>query len=280
MNKDQYINSCFKGEIIYGDNFSQNEIKEWFEMEKEGYSSLDSIELDDLDKNIYHYHSLNKFYGFKYLKSITSFKNVLGIGSASGNEFEPIIKKIENLYILEPSDVLKEKKISALEINYESPTIDGTINFPDNKFDLITSFGVLHHIPNVTFVFSEISRVLNKDGIFLFREPIVSMGDWREKRYGLTKNERGIPIKELKRIIMSNNFEIIAENYCFTLTTPLNRIFRKFFKNPIYYYKFYLFLDKIISKLLVFNIKYHTTNKYDKLYPQNVFFVLKKRNLD
>jgi hypothetical protein len=97
---------------------------------------------------------------------------------------------------------------------------------------------------------SEICRVLNNDGVFLFREPIVSMGDWRENRHGLTKNERGIPIKVLKRIIKENHFEIIAENYCFTLTTPLNKIFRKFSKNPIYYYKFYILLDKLISKFL------------------------------
>ena len=280
MDKDKYLEKCFKGEIIYGDNFDVDEIKNWFEMEEEGYSSLETIELEDLNKNIYHYHQLNKSYGFNYIDSIKSFQNVLGIGSAKGIEFEPIIEKIEKLYILEPSDVLRENKIKTLDIHYEKPTINGEINFENNKFDLITSFGVLHHIPNVSFVMSEIYRVLNNGGVFLFREPIVSMGDWRENRPGLTKNERGIPIKVLKKIIKENNFEIIAENYCFTLTTPLNKIFRKFSKNPIYYYKFYILLDKLISKILSFNIKYHTTNKYDKLYPQNVFFVLKKRNLD
>lgn len=280
MNQDQYIEKCFKGEIIHGDNFTHDEIKEWFEMEKEGYSSLDTNELNDLNNNIYHYHELNKIYGYKYLSSIKTFENVLGIGSATGDEFEPIITKINNLYILEPSEALKSKKIKNVVINYESPTIDGKINFENNKFDLITSFGVLHHIPNVSFVISEINRVLNKDGLFLFREPVVSMGDWRENRKGLTKNERGIPIKVLKKIIEQNNFEIIAENYCFTLTTPLNKLFKKLFKNPIYNYKLYLLIDKLISKYLASNIKYHTKNKFDKLYPQNVFFVLRKRNLD
>ena len=280
MNQDNYIEKCFNGEVIYGDNFNIDEINKWFEMEKEGYSSLGTLELKDLNKNIYHYHQLNKLYGFKYIDSLKNFKNVLGIGSATGIEFDPIIDKIESLHILEPSDILREKKIKILDIKYVEPTIEGVINFENNKFDLITSFGVLHHIPNVSFVISEISRVLNNGGLFLFREPIVSMGDWRKKRYGLTKNERGLPIKVLKKIILENNFEIIAENYCFTLTTPLNKIFIKFCKTPIYYYKTYLLFDKIISKLLRLNIKYHATNKYDKLYPQNVFFVLKKRNLD
>ncbi len=280
MSKDNYLEKCFKGEIIYGDNFNIEEIKTWFEIEKEGYSRLGTTELEDLNNSIYHYHELNKLCGFKYINSVKKFDNVLGIGSATGIEFEPIIEKINNLNILEPSDDLKENKIKHIEINYKEPTIKGDIDFEENKFDLITSFGVLHHIPNISFVISEISRVLKKDGFFLFREPIVSMGDWREDRFGLTKNERGIPINELKRIIKENNLEVIAENYGFTLTTPLNKIFRKFSKNPIYYYKFYLVIDKLLSNILKFNIKYHAKNKFDKLYPQNVFFVLKKRNLD
>ena len=39
MDKDKYLEKCFKGEIIYGDNFDVDEIKNWFEMEEEGYSS-------------------------------------------------------------------------------------------------------------------------------------------------------------------------------------------------------------------------------------------------
>lgn len=280
MNQDTYIKECFNGELIYGDNFNIDQINKWFEIEKEGYSSLGTLELEDLNKNIYHYHQLNKLYGYKHIDYIKTFKNVLGIGAASGIEFDPIIDKIENLHILEPSDKLRVKKIKTLDIKYEEPTIEGVINFEDNKFDLITSFGVLHHIPNVSFVISEISRVLNDGGLFLFREPVVSMGDWRANRYGLTKNERGLPIKVLKKIILENNFEIIEENYCFTLTTPLNKIFIRLCKTPIYYFKTYLLFDKIISKFLRFNIKYHPKNKFDKLYPQNVFFVLKKRNLD
>ena len=39
MNQDNYIEKCFNGEVIYGDNFNIDEINKWFEMEKEGYSS-------------------------------------------------------------------------------------------------------------------------------------------------------------------------------------------------------------------------------------------------
>lgn len=77
----------------------------------------------------------------------------------------------------------------------------GKISFEDNSFDLITSFSVLHHVPNVSFVISELVRVLSKDGYLLIREPIHSMGDWSVKREGLTKNERGIHYKLLEQFI-------------------------------------------------------------------------------
>lgn len=277
MIQNEYIEKCLNGEFLYGNNFDEKEIKKWFEEEKEGYSNLDSKELEDLSKDNYHYDNLNLLYGFKHVKKQDSFKKVLGIGAAGGHEFKIISSRIESLYILEPSEELKENKVNNLRINYKSPNISGKIEYEDEKFDLITCFGVLHHIPNVSFVFSEISRVLSKDGFFLVREPIISMGDWRRDRKGLTKNERGIPIKVFKEIIKENNLEIVAENYCFTFTTLINRIFSKFLKHPVYYYNFYLYLDKIISNIFKNNIKYHNRNKFDKFYPQNVYFVLKKK---
>lgn len=131
MNQDTYIKECFNGELIYGDNFNIDQINKWFEIEKEGYSSLGTLELEDLNKNIYHYHQLNKLYGYKHIDYIKTFKNVLGIGAASGIEFDPIIDKIENLHILEPSDKLRVKKIKTLDIKYEEPTIEGVINFEE-----------------------------------------------------------------------------------------------------------------------------------------------------
>lgn len=112
------------------------------------------------------------------------FKNVLGFGSAWGNEFEPICNMIGNLTIIEPSDNLVNNKIGNLTPKYIKPSIDGKLPFSNNSFDLITCFGTLHHIPNVSFVISELIRVLKKDGYLLLREPIISMGDWRKPEMG------------------------------------------------------------------------------------------------
>ena len=266
----------FSGLKLYGNDFKTNAIKKWYQEEAEGYSNLSSREIILLNKGIYLYENVNLIHGYKFLDKNRKYKNVLGIGSATGHEFLPIIDKIENLYILEPSDKLQGNKVKEKRINYVKPEINGEIKFEDDFFDLITCFGVLHHIPNVSFIISEVYRVLKKDGVFLLREPIVSMGDWRYPRPGLTKNERGIPVDFLRKDLTNKNFKINQEHYCFTLSSFFSRITRRFLKKPIYAYRGYVLFDKIISQLLKWNIKYHTTNKYRRVFPQSVYFVIRK----
>jgi SAM-dependent methyltransferase len=99
-------------------------------------------------------------YGYKYLKKISGFNKVLGLGSSWGYEFLPIIDKIRELHIIESSLQTRSKKLGSLIPVYHTPNVSGVIDFPDNSFDLITVFSTLHHIPNVTFVLKELFRVL------------------------------------------------------------------------------------------------------------------------
>lgn len=270
------MENYFDGHKLYGDDFSIDKITEWYKEEEEGYSKIESRELELLDKGIYLYEHINKIHGYKFLDKNRTYKNVLGIGSATGHEFLPILDRIENLYILEPSDKLKGQKIRDKNITYVKPEIIGDILFEDDFFDLVTCFGVLHHIPNVSHVLKEIYRTMNNDGIFLLREPIVTMGDWRHLRYGLTKNERGLPKPFLDEQIDKLNLEIISEKYCFTLSSFFSKITQNLLSKPIYGYKSYVYFDKIISSIFKNNVKYHTENKFQRLFPQSVYFVLKK----
>ncbi len=130
------------------------------------------------------------------------FNEALGIGSAYGNEFMPIAQNIKQVTILDPSDAFSDvKEIYETPCKYIKPNPNGNMPFETNQFDLVTSMGVMHHIPNVSHVMSECYRCLNKGGIMLLREPIASMGDWRKLRTGLTKRERGIPLQILNEII-------------------------------------------------------------------------------
>ena len=193
---------------MYGDDFTFDEIRQWYEDEKEGYAEL----VKNYPKSYhYGYHKVNQLFGYRFLPK-RKYKNVLGIGSAYGDEFSPISAMTENVYILEPSDNLKSSKIGETSVVYKKPNINGSIDFPDNYFDLIVCLGTLHHIPNVTYVLSELYRCLNRGGYVLLREPINSMGNWRQKRAGLTKRERGIPYSYFEKILPDLGFKQIKRS--------------------------------------------------------------------
>ncbi|MEK6927955.1 MAG: class I SAM-dependent methyltransferase [Nanoarchaeota archaeon] len=259
----------FSGEKLYGDDFNVSKIKEWYNDEKEGYSG---IVKKRIKKYSYQFHEFNKKYGFSKLNNITKFPRVLGFGAAYGDEFLPIINKIKQVYIVEPSDKLRAKKIGDKTPVYVKSSIQGKLPFENNYFDLITCLGVIHHVPNVSFVFSELVRVLNKGGYLLIREPTVSMGDWNKPRHGLTKRERGIPLGIMHELIKSNGLEIVAEN---RILFPLTR--RLAGNTEGTNSKLLVFLDGLMSRLFSWNKKYHARRIIDKLQPQSVYLVLRKK---
>lgn len=261
------LRDFFSGRKLYGDDFNIKQIKGWYKDEKEGYSGLNEI------KNyVYRFHALNKIHGYNKIKNIKKFKRVLGFGSAFGDELLPVIDKIEEVYIVEPSKKLRAKDINGKKVTYINPKANGELKFKDNFFDLITCFGVLHHIPNVGFIIKEFSRVLKPGGILLLREPIVSMGDWRKPRKGLTKRERGIPLDILREIVKKNNFEITSERkVLFPITRRIH--FGKFNTGNS---KFWVKIDYLLSMFFSWNNRYHATKFIHKIRPQSVFYVLEK----
>lgn len=262
----------FDGKKLYGDDFSFEQIKQWYDEEAEGYADLGNKNKNSYS---YEYHLVNQIHGYDKVKDL-NFDHALGFGAAWGYEFEPIIKKISNLTIIEPSDKLISNTIGNLKPNYVKPNIDGHLPFDDSSFDLITCFGTLHHIPNVSFVLGELVRTLKSNGHLLIREPIISMGDWRKHRKGLTKNERGIPISFFEEELSKHSLKIISKDYCFTATSFIQRNFGFLIKKPIYSYKSYVLFDKIISGFLKKNVRYHAIRKFNMIAPGSIFYVIRK----
>ncbi|GIU68449.1 MAG: hypothetical protein KatS3mg093_336 [Candidatus Parcubacteria bacterium] len=263
------LRDYFSGKKLYGDDFNLRQIKEWYKDEKEGYSNL------ILNKPYkYEFHELNKIHGYNRLNKIKNIKfdKILSFGGSKGDELLPIINKINEIYIIEPSKELRVKKIKGKQVRYISPKPSGKIPFKNNYFDLITCFGTLHHVPNVSYVFKELVRVLKKGGFLLIREPIVSMGDWRKPRSGLTKRERGIPLNILRKIVEQNNLKIISERL--VLFPLLRRISFGNYKGGNS--KFWVTIDYLLSKIFSWNRRYHATNFFHKIRPQSVFLVLRK----
>jgi ubiquinone/menaquinone biosynthesis C-methylase UbiE len=262
----------FDGKKLFGDDFNEEQIRVWFEHEAEAYANLsDKKPIDDVITNNYDYHNLNKINGFNHIK-LKNDSIALGIGAAYGAEFIPIKDYLKEIHILEPSDNLIAQTLENIPLKYSKPSINGKMPYEDNKFDIITCFGTLHHIPNVSFVMSELKRVLKPGGYLLIREPIISMGDWNKPRKGLTKYERGIPLNIFREIIKTNNFKILKERTCLTMLFFLQKLFKTTLYNKVAYLKF----DVFFSKLLMFNYHYHATNKLQRIAPNNIFYILTK----
>lgn len=262
----------FSGRKLYGDDFSAEQIKQWYDAEAEGYAGLGA---GQHNKYQYHYHTLNQVHGFSKIKE-ASLGNALGFGAAWGDEFLPIADRITNLTLIEPSDIMVSERIGHLTPHYVKPAVDGTLPFGDDQFDLVTCFGTLHHIPNVSHVTRELIRVLKPGGHLLLREPVVSMGDWRVKRRGLTANERGIPVSHFDAIFAAAPVEVVSKEYCFTAPSVFVRITRNILKKPIYAYRWYVLFDKAISAMLKHNFHYHPHNHLQKITPGSIFYVLKR----
>ena len=261
------MNEYFSGKKLYGNDFDINQIKKWFEDEKEGYSGLISG-----DEYTYDFHAVNMIHGYNKIKHVNKFDKVLSFGGAKGEEIRPILNKTGDILIIEPSKKLRVKEIDGKKVKYIEPNASGKINLPDKSIDLITVFSVLHHIPNVEFVFGELIRVLKTGGFIIIREPIVSMGDWTKPRKGLTKRERGIPLNFFREIIKKKDMKIISERkILFPIVRRIN-IGRMTGGNS----NFFVGIDYILSRLFSWNDRYHSTRFWHKIRPQSVSYVLKK----
>ena len=263
------IEVYLEGKLLYGDDFCESEIAEWYDDEREGYAELGAKNRASYK---YVYHALNTYHGFRHLPE-DSWLDVLGFGSAYGDELVPIINRVRNITIVDPSDSFVSESINGIPVRYIKPSPHGRLAVGDQAFDLITCFGVLHHIPNVSFVVNELARTLKPEGYMLIREPIVSMGDWRSPRRGLTKRERGIPLHILKNIVLSSGLSIVHQSlFAFPLT---HRMFRPL-RADVYNSSIATRIDAYLSQSFAWNINYHPGNVFQRFRPTAMFLVLRK----
>ena len=264
------LSVCFAGDKLYGDDFSIEEIKKWFDDEKEGYAKLVA---EDHSAYRYSYHALNLHHGFRHIQR-TKKGNVLGLGSAFGDEFKPILDQIDSLTILDPSETFsRSKDINGVPCRYVKPALNGDLPFDNNAFQLITSLGTLHHIPNVSHVLNECHRCLAPQGRMLVREPIISLGDWTKPRVGLTKRERGIPLELFREMISTAGFHVEHEALCGFPIIP--KITNKL-GIAAYNSRSLVLLDSLVCTIFRWNKRYHRTSLMQKFGPTSVYFVLRK----
>jgi len=82
------------------------------------------------------------------------------------------------------------------------------MHFEDNEFDIVLSFGIMHHIGCWEKALEEISRVLKPQGFFIFGDLAYSKLTTRIFK-PIVKNYGVYTIDELIHCLRRNNFEII-----------------------------------------------------------------------
>ena len=269
MSKPADMEIYFSGRRLYGEDLLQSEVEEWLRSEEEGFADLGA---KDRRSYSYGYHAVNGAHGFQYLED-RQFKHVLGFGSAYGYELEPLMRRIDRVSLLDASPSFVVSDIDGTPVRYIKASRSGDIDLADASVDLVTCFGVLHHIPRVGHTLEEMYRVLQPGGIALIREPITSMGDWRAPRPGLTKHERGIPYELFNTMLRNAGFRIRRATPCFfPLTDRLGRLLGRPLWNSAAAVKF----DALCSWLFAWNRTYHRRSFLEKVAPGHAFWVTEK----
>jgi glycosyltransferase involved in cell wall biosynthesis/SAM-dependent methyltransferase len=267
----QYLASrylCPQPTALYGDNFSLQTIEKWYAEEESGYANLGYV---DSETAYYPYHLFNELFGWSKIDK--GLGDVLSFGGAFAAEFERVARNVRSIAVIEPAKKFWRDEAYGLKLNYVVPNIDGKLDFPDQSFDTITVFGVLHHIPNVSYVFSELARVLRPGGNILIREPIISMGDWSATRPGLTKNERGIPLHLFGMLATQNKLGLVSK--VLVGFPPIQKMCAVLHLD-YWQSTMILKLDLLLCKMFLPNYKYHRVSFLDRFSPSNVFLVFRK----
>ena len=104
------------------------------------------------------------------VKILAKHKNILEIGSGKGHLLKHLM---DNGYKITGTEA-NDEFIRYAKENYNIDLIKETtakLNFEDDSFEVVLSFDVLEHIPEVDDHVTEMARVLNGGGVYLLSTP-------------------------------------------------------------------------------------------------------------
>ena len=257
------IGPYFSGARLWGDDFSQAEIEAWFDDEAEASIGLKEESL----RGEYPRAAQQDYHCFSRIPQ-KQWRHILGFGSAFGAELKPL--DAQKCTIVESSPRYEVDGRLGFPVSFVAALPSGDIALADASVDLIVCLGTLHHIPNVNHVLGEFGRVCEEGGFAVIVEPIISMGDWRRPRPGLTPRERGIPTKWMTERLQGSGFRVERVGLCdFPVTNMLWRITG----HPPFNSRSIVVLDATVCKAFARRWSYHAVTRLQRLRPTSAAYV-------
>ena len=157
-------------------------------------------------------HVINRAQKLLSFANVSEKQNLLEVGCGNGAVSNYIAKKYR--LNVTGTDVDPEMVQLAQENIYDVPDIrfleaDATnLPFQDNDFEIVLSFGVMHHISNWLDALREINRVLKPNGHFIYFDFVYPK--WAAKIGKLFRHSYGIiTIHDLCSFTEKNKFSTI-----------------------------------------------------------------------
>ncbi len=138
-----------------------------------------------------------KFAANKYILKLLEKKKWLDLACGNG---ELLIAARDKDIIGEGLDI-KQSKYTKYVHNLEK-----TLPFRNKEYEQITCIDSMEHIGNLTQLFSEINRILKKNGLFILSVP-------NTKRYHKNNHISAFTYKTIKNLIKNFGFKIEKEVY-------------------------------------------------------------------
>lgn len=173
---------------------------------------------------------------------------ILNVGVGIGNDLK-IINKFGDVTILDinrkvldmiPKDLYKKKILGDVK----------NLNFSDGCFDLVLCLDVFEHIDDDYKAFSEIKRVLKKDGFLIFSIPAFN---FIFSSYDLTLGHKRRYNKKLINNRLAGFKKIFFSYWNFFLFVPfvIERLIKKKIKHRSYKNTIPCFINNIFLKILI-----------------------------
>ncbi len=251
----------------------------WYKQEEEAFSKSDlENDMTESDPWYSYMRYVNWQLVFPLILSHRDSGEILILGPGSGKEIEEFSKRYPTwtFHFIEPSSpfrVLLQNRFPTSRIY--KPDATNKMQLKNEQVDVVLAFSVLHHIANVTYVLSEVGRVLKAGGLFITREPCSSMGDWRKER-STTPNERGIA----KRFMISSAKKAnLFLSYCEPipiLFEPINKFLKKIGLDGKIAFSIVYFVDRIISRIVSVNDRYWRNTFFKKIGPSSYIYYFRR----